>query len=256
LGGEVFTDSELPKIDRRVHELRRGNGQEVRQLREDSGITQARLARAAGISRAHLCEIEAGESEASLAVLTALADALGASTSVRLYPGTGPRIRDHLQAQILQALLQQLEGRWKRFLEVPVYRPVRGVIDLVLHDRAAGQVVATEVHSELRRLEQLVRWSNQKRDALPSAEMWQFAAAIGTPRVSGLLLLRSTPVTRGLVEQHTAIFEAAYPAPAAGVWASLTGKAPWPGPGLVWASVRDGRARILDRPPRGVGFGR
>jgi transcriptional regulator with XRE-family HTH domain len=216
---------------RRVEEQRRAIGREIRLLREDAGITQARLARAAGISRGHLCGIEAGESEASLAALSALADALGASVVTRFYPGTGPRIRDHLQAKIVDALLRQLDARWKRFLEVPVYRPVRGVIDLVLHDPAVAQIVATEVHSEIRRLEQLLRWANEKRDALPSAEMWQFAAAGGRPVLSSLLVLRSTPSTRALVEQHAATFQAAYPAPAAKVWASLIGSAPWPGGG-------------------------
>jgi hypothetical protein len=118
--------------------------------------------------------------------------------------------------------------------------------------------VVAEIHSEIRRLEQVVRWSNQKRDALSSADLWGFAArtAHADLRVSGLLVLRSTSATRALVEQHAAIFEAAYPARAADVWASLAGAAPWPGPGLIWASVRDGRASILDRPPRGVQFGR
>lgn len=241
---------------RRVAEQRRAIGQEVRLLREDAGITQARLARAAGISRAHLCGIESGESEASLAALTGLSDALGASVSIRLYPGTGPRIRDRLQAAIVEAMLRQLHRRWKRFVEVPVYRPVRGVIDLVLHDPATVELVATEVHSEIRRLEQLLRWANEKRNALPSAELWQFAATDVRPTVSGLLVVRSTHATRSLVDQHAATFEAAYPAPAAAVWASLTAEGPWPGSGLVWASVRDGRAKILDRPPRGVAFGR
>jgi transcriptional regulator with XRE-family HTH domain len=243
-------------IRRRVEDQRRATGREICLLREDAGITQARLARAAGISRAHLCGIESGESEASLAVLTALADALGASVSIRLYPGTGPRIRDHLQARIVEALLRQLDARWKRFLEVPVYRPVRGVVDVVLHDPAAAQIVAIEVHSEIRRLEQLLRWANEKRDALPSAEMWQFAAAGGRPALSSLLVLRSTPSTRSLVEEHAATFETTYPAPAREVWTSLTSTAPWPGAGLIWASVRDGRATLLDRPPRGVAFGR
>lgn len=241
---------------RRVAEQRRAIGREIRLLREDAGITQARLARAAGISRAHLCGIESGESEASLAALTGLSEALGASVSIRLYPGTGPRIRDHLQATIVEAMLRQLHQRWNRFLEVPVYRPVRGVIDVVLHEPASVQLVAAEVHSEIRRLEQLLRWANEKRNALPSAELWQFTATDARPTLSGLLVLRSTHLTRSLVDQHPATFEAAYPAPAAAVWASLTAEAPWPGSGLLWASVRDGRARILDRPPRGVAFGR
>lgn len=241
---------------RRVGEQRRAIGQEIRLLREDAGITQARLARAAGISRAHLCGIESGQSEASLGALTGLSHALGASVSIRLYPGTGPRVRDHLQATIVEAMLRQLHRRWKRFLEVPVYRPVRGVIDLVLHDPGSGQFVATEVHSEIRRLEQVLRWGNEKRNALPSAELWQFAATDARPTVSGLLVVRSTHTTRTVVEQHAATFEAAFPAPAAAVWASLTAEAPWPGSGLIWTSVRDGRAKILDSPPRGVEFGR
>jgi transcriptional regulator with XRE-family HTH domain len=256
----VFTAADMPASTtptrRRVEEQRRAIGREIRVLREDAGITQARLARAAGISRAHLCGIESGESEASLVALTRLSDVLGASVSIRLYPGTGPRIRDHLQAAIVEAILRQLHPRWKRFLEVPVYRPVRGVIDLALHDPASVQLVAMEVHSEIRRLEQLIRWANEKRNALPSAELWQFAAADARPTVSGLLVLRSTQATRTIVDQHAATFEAAYPAPAATVWASLTAAAPWPGSGLLWASVRDGRARILDRAPRGVAFER
>jgi transcriptional regulator with XRE-family HTH domain len=254
----VFTAGEMrahSSLKRRVEEQRRAIGREIRVLREDAGIPQARLAGAAGISPAHLCGIESGDSEASLAVLTALADALGASVSTRLYPGTGSRIRDHLQAAIVDAVQRQLEPRWKRFLEVPVYRPARGVIDIVLHDPAAGQIVAVEVHSEIRRLEQLLRWANEKREALPSAEIWQFAAVGGRPRLSSLLVLRSTLSTRALVGQHAATFAAAYPAQAATVWANLTGTAAWPGGGLIWASVRDGRATILDRPPRGWRLG-
>jgi transcriptional regulator with XRE-family HTH domain len=242
--------------DRRTVEALRAIGAEFRRNREDQGLPQRSVAAVAGIYRGHLSRIEAGTVEASLRTLARVAASLGGDLSVRFFPGTGSRIRDHIQSAMVEALLGELHPRWKRFVEVPVHRPVRGVIDVVLHDPSAGQLVALEAHSEIRRLEQLLRWQHEKCEALPSAEMWEFAAAIKTPSVSGLLLLRSTPVTRSLVERHAAVFEAAYPAPAAGVWASLTGKAPWPGPGLIWASVRDGRARILDRPRRGVPFGR
>jgi hypothetical protein len=40
---------------------------------------------------------------------------------------------------------------------VPVERPVRGVIDLVLVHRERPLVVAVEAHSEIRRLEQQIR---------------------------------------------------------------------------------------------------
>jgi hypothetical protein len=196
------------------------------------------------ISRAHLCAIEAGKAEASTEVLAAIAEVLGASLAVHLYPGTGPRIRDHLQAAILEALLGDLHPRWKRFVEVPVYRPVRGVIDLVLHDATAPVVVAVEIQSELRRLEQLIRWSNLKRDALPSADLWQFVAAADTPPISALLVVRATRVTRAVANDHPEQLRALYPARAADTFAALTTDTPWPGAGLLWATIEGGRARL------------
>jgi transcriptional regulator with XRE-family HTH domain len=241
--------------DRRTIEVRRALGVELRRNREDQGLRQRSVSVEAGIDRAHLSRIESG-GVASLASLSRVSASLGGELSIRFHPGTGSRLRDHTQSAIVDALLRDLDPRWKRFLEVPVYRPVRGVVDLVLHDASSRQVVAIEVHSEIRRLEQLLRWANEKRNALPSAELWQFVAADARPTVSGLLVVRSTQTTRSLVDQHAATFEAAFPAPAGAVWASLTAEAPWPGSGLLWTSVRDGRAKILDRPPRGVAFGR
>ena len=67
----------------------------------------------------------------------AIAAALGCDLSVRMFPGTGPRIRDRIQVAMSEALLASLHPRWRAAPEVPVYRPVRGVIDLVLADPAA-----------------------------------------------------------------------------------------------------------------------
>jgi hypothetical protein len=67
-----------------------------------------------------------------------------------------------------------------------VHRPVRGVIDLVLEDRDGPDTVAPELQSELRRVEQQVRWANQKADAL--------AGLLGqqSRRVTRLLVLRNS----------------------------------------------------------------
>jgi hypothetical protein len=46
------------------------------------------------------------------------------------------------------------------------------------------------------------------------------------------------------------------PARASDIVAALREDRSWPGSGLVWASVEAGSARMLDRPPRGVTFGR
>jgi hypothetical protein len=176
--------------------------------------------------------------------------------SVKVYPGTGPRLRDHIQAAIADALIRSLNNRWQRIAEVPVYRPVHGVIDLVLHDPGRRLLVAGEIQSELRRLEQLVRWSHEKRDALPSATFWGSAASDGQPTVSSLLVLRSSRMNRTIVNDHAALLQAIYPARAADAVAALVGDLPWPGDALVWARVESGRAEILEGPPRGVQLGR
>src|SRR5439155_16372724 len=110
-------------------------GAQIRTSREDLGISQARLAATAGVSASHLSRIEAATTEASVDVLSALAAALGGRLRVRIEPGSGSPIRDHIQACMVDELVRRLHARWRRFLEVPVYRPVRGVIDAVLGDR-------------------------------------------------------------------------------------------------------------------------
>ena len=190
--------------------MRLSIGAEIRRLRLDAGLSIRRLSEMAGIDHGHLSLIERGLREPSLAVLAAIADALGGSISVRLYPGTGPRLRDPIQARITEALVRIVDPRWTRFLEVPVHRPARGVIDAVLHDQDAGIILATEVQSELRRLEQQVRWSNEKAESLPSADFWRFVD--GEPRIDRLLVLRSTRTNRQLAERYAETLRVAYPA--------------------------------------------
>ena len=141
----------------RTRHIQASIGAEFRRMREDAGLTQAAVARSAGISPGHLCGIEAGSSEASTAVLVAIADVLGADLSVRAYPNTGPRIHDRIQSQIVEHILRRSRPRWRPYLEVPVTRPARGYIDIVLRDQPHPLFVATEVSSEIRRLEQHVR---------------------------------------------------------------------------------------------------
>jgi transcriptional regulator with XRE-family HTH domain len=119
---------------RREREIVRALGTDVRNQRLDSGVSQAALSRQAEISQGEVSRIESGQATATIRTLSALSVAMGGRLIVRIEPGTGMLIRDHLQARILEALLRELDPRWKRFIEVPVYRPVRGVIDLVLHD--------------------------------------------------------------------------------------------------------------------------
>lgn len=224
-------------------------------MRLDAGLSQRRLAELAGIDHGFLSLIERGLREPSLAVLVAIGTALGGTVNVRLYPGTGPRLRDPIQARITEALVRILDRRWTRMAEVPVHRPVRGVIDLVAHDQTAGIVVATEVQSELRRLEQQLRWSQEKAESLPSAEFWRFTG--DTPKIDRLLVLRSTRKNRELAKRFSETLAIAYPADSQDAYRALTtSDAIWPGSAILWADLEGDTARILDRPPRAVSAGR
>jgi transcriptional regulator with XRE-family HTH domain len=233
-------------------------------LRQDCGLSQRSVAAVAGIAGSTLGDIEAGRAVPSLEVLARVAAALGATLDLRLHPGTGPLVRDHLQSAMLEALLRRLDRRWRRRLEVAVYRPVRGVIDAVLEDPSEPVLVATEAQSELRRIEQQVRWSQAKADALAASHATTqvrpgpAADPGGGPAapVSRLLLLRSTRATRAVAHEYADLLAVSYPARHADLVAALTGSAPWPGSGIVWCVVEGGRGRLLDRPPRGITLGR
>ena len=175
---------------------------------------------------------------------------------MRLYPNTGPRIRDRHQAAIIEALLAIAHRRWTPMDEVKVTKPARGWIDLALHDQARNELVATEVESALQRLEQLLRWHQDKVGSLASSDLWRFAAANGEPAVSRLLVIRSTATNREIVREHERLLAAAYPARAAEARAALTGDRAWPGHAILWADVRGGRARILEGTPRTFDLGR
>lgn len=237
-------------------DLVRATGNDIRRQREDAGISQRRLAAVAGVDHGFLSQVERGLREPSLAVLVAIAEALGGNLRVRIHPGTGPRIRDPIQSKMVEAFLQMVDPRWHRLLEVPVYRPVRGVIDVVLHETTPPVVVATEAQSELRRIEQLIRWSHEKSDALPSASFWSGAIGHADIQVDRLLLIRSTHTNRRVVAGLVETLTHEYPARAQDAYAALTtADAPWPGSAIVWMEVDGETARLLPRPPRGVRLG-
>ena len=160
----------------------------------------------------------------------------------------GPLIRDHIQAAMIEAQLGELHPRWRPLPEVWVTQPVKGIIDLVLEsDDEREPLVAMEAQSELRRLEQQIRWAHAKAQALEQAR--------GRP-VSRLLLLRNTRHTRAVVAEHAETVLAAYPATAADAYAALTGERPWPGAAILWVDVVHGRATMRAAPPRSITVGR
>jgi len=238
-----------------AREQQRAIGSDIRRQREDAGIGLRRLARASEVSAAHLCEIERGDARPSSEVLNRIAIALGSDLRIRLYPTTGPPLRDRNQTRMLEALLRILHPRWRATLEVPVLRPARGVIDCVLDDDAGPDVVAVEAESDIRRFEQQMRWATEKADSLPSSTLWSFVTADPgrRPHIGRLMLLRSTYASRSIARDFPGLLAAAYPADSRAIRLALTTPdATWPGNGVLWVSIRGGTAHVLDRRPPGV----
>jgi len=131
----------------------------------------------------------------------------------------------------------------------------RGVIDVVLQDSSTGTVIATEVQSDLRCLEQQIRWGHEKAEGLAALR----SGATDGPSavtVSQLLLLRSTERTRELARHYEATLRVAFPARTADACASLTTNAAWPGSAIVWMHLHGAKASLMRRPPPGVNLGR
>jgi len=243
------------RADRIAAERMRAIGGDLCRLREDAGLSKAAVAEEAGIDESYLRLIEAGKRDASTVVLTRVAAVLGADLSTRLFPNSGPVIRDRFQARMVEAFPKSLPTHWTRSVEVAVQGPVRGVIDIVISDRHVCRVVSIEAQSELRRLEQQIRWSQAKTDALPSSSIWAFLEASfdEPPQVSRILLLRSTTATRELARTFASTLAAAYPADPTDLQRALADPAAsWPGSGVIWVRVEGHETTILGGWPRGV----
>lgn len=186
----------------------------------------------------------------------AISVALGADLGLRFFEGAGPRLHDRFQAAMVDAVIAILDRRWTAAPEILVTKPSRGVIDLVLSDRSTPVVVAAEAQSELRRLEQQIRWGNEKADGLRQRLVDEDPAAQGIV-VSRLLILRSTATMRDLARRYESTLAAAFPASTRDVFRALTTSvAPWPGAGIVWVRIHGGQGTVLEHPPRGVSLGR
>ena len=141
-------------------------------LREDAGVSRAQLARRVR-GRPPLPRAHRGRHGVALDH-----DVPAARLGPRGGPSRAPLPEHRASAPgpppgtDARALLAPLHPRWTPFTELAVRQPSRGWIDLGLHDAGAHVFLAAELQSELRRLEQLVRWSTEKAASLPSWEGW------------------------------------------------------------------------------------
>lgn len=229
--------------DRRTLGTRQALVDQVTRLRDDAGLSTRQLASGAGLSERYVGRILAGTERPTLEAYGRLAAVLGGDLTVRVYPNTGPAIRDRHQALILECLLGVRHARWHPFAEVAVQRPSRGCIDVAFHEPRERVIVATEIQSALHRLEQLIRWSAAKADSLPSWDGWPRLG--DAPAISQLLVVRRTRATRQIATEFAAQLRVAYPAHPDDALASLTATLPWPGAAFIWAVIENGTARLL-----------
>jgi len=145
-------------------------------------------------------------------------------------------------------VLEQRHPRWEPFTEVGVRAPARGWIDVVFNEPRERVVLPSEIQSELRRLEQILRWSAEKAESLPSWAGWAALAPPGTapPAISRLLLVRRTRATRTVASELERQLRVAYPAHPDDAIAALTGMQPWPGAALLWVAIEPGRVRLVE----------
>jgi transcriptional regulator with XRE-family HTH domain len=221
-------------VARRVRTTLAGFGVEVRRLREDAGLSRSELARAVGLDPSFLADIEAGRANPSLESCTRLSLGLGADLPLRLYPTTGATVRDRHQSSIAESLLTQLHPRWRTFSEIAVRRPSRGWIDLGLFDSRSRVLVATEIQSDLRRIEQLIRWTEDKAAALPSWDGWTSLG--GDVTTSRLLVVRETRTNRAVAAEFRHLLRSSFPASPLDAIDALFRQDGWPGAALLWAA--------------------
>jgi transcriptional regulator with XRE-family HTH domain len=238
-------------IRQRQAAFERALADELRRAIDARGVSLRALSRSTGVDASQLSRVLRGTTGISHEALVAVAAGLGCDVSLRLFESAGPRIRDHVQARMVEALIGTAHRRWSSRLEVGVYRPARGVIDVVLQDRVTWDLVAGEGHSQVRSVEERLRRAGEKADSLPSAIGYPWSPEPVEPRIGRLLLLRSTAANHELVRTLPATFRAAYPdSTEAAVDALRTGAQPWPGSAIVWVHVHGAGTRVLDGTPR------
>jgi hypothetical protein len=200
------------------------------------------------LTDAVLARIEDGDVRPTLETYVRVAAALGADFAARPYPNTGPRTRDRHQVRMSELVLASRHPRWAAAPEVGVRRPARGWIDLVLRDPAESTLLAAELESMLRRIEQLLRRSREKADSLPSASACGDWSRLGPPSVERLLVVRWTRANRDAASDARRQLREAYPADPRDALESLTGTAAWPGSALLWARIDRGRSELIAQP--------
>lgn len=201
--------------------------EELRTLRIRAGISQAAVAREIGVTRSVISKLELGYPGTTLRTRFRMATVLGADFRLSVYAGSGPLIRDSVQAGIVEHLLANTDRRWQRTLEAAVPGPGRRSVDLRLDGQDA--IVLIEVESHLGSIEEIIRELHSKRQAVGEARLG------GSRRpIHVVLCLPRTRHHLSILRAHPRTIAAAFPASSVDLYLALRDRSrPWPGDGLL-----------------------
>jgi transcriptional regulator with XRE-family HTH domain len=206
--------------------------EDFRELRLRVGVSQRAIASAIGVDRSAITRLERGDPGVSSVVRARACAALGADFRMQLYRERAALIYDAAHARLVNRLVAMMGRGWRTQLELAL--PGRRSVDAGFFSRAA--IVLTEVETRVRRLEEIQRELQSKRDAV--------AAQFGADRsIHVLLALPPTHYHRALVREHPALIRAAFPVGSAQIKAALADSAlPYPGDGILWVPGSAGSA--------------
>lgn len=187
-------------------------GRVLRALRRRRGWRQVDLALRAGVSASTISRAEAGEFTAMpLQVIERVASALGATLELvaRWHGEALDRLLDEAHASIVDVLVRRhVEAGWEVAVEVSfAIDGERGSIDVLAFHRAAGVLAVIEVKSVVPDVQAMLHGLDRKArlaNRIAAERSWR------AELVLRMLVINDDRTSRRRVEQHAALFEAAF----------------------------------------------
>jgi transcriptional regulator with XRE-family HTH domain len=233
-------------------------GRVIRALRQRLGWRQSDLAARAGVSRSVVGRIERGDlARIAWGDLVRVAEVVGARLEFDLrWQGEAiDRLLDERHAATVDSAVRLLrDAGWDVEIEVSfsIYGE-RGSIDIVGRHRPTGRVAVIEVKATIGDANQTVIGVDRKTRLMPQIAEQRGWACRG---VASLLVVAEGSTSRGRINRHRALFDAALPASGAACRAWLRDPRGVPPRGIVFVVVRNvrgtGVTRARVRRPRAV----
>lgn len=203
---------------------------EVKAARAHRGDTRKVVGARAGVSADSVRRVEIGDPHVQLNTLCGVGEAVGLDVVVRVYPRSGPSLRDAGQLTVAQILRSVAHRTWH--FEVEVSAGVHGeAIDVCMF--GPTEILAIEIDRLLLDFQDQYRRNSIKREHV---------AQHHRRPVRLVMVVQDTDRNRHAVQAHRAFIQSVLPAGSREVLASLRSGKPLMRDGILW--IRP------DRPPR------